>query len=279
MNERHEDEKISAELEVKTKYIASCSFGKDSVATILLALEHGEPIDEILYCEVMFDQNTSGEVPEHRDFIYETAIPYFERAGIKTIVIRGKKTFVELFQRVVGDSGRYSGKIWSWPLCGRCYVQRDCKARPLEAHKKAAWRNVIQYIGYANDEMTRLARLDGRKTISLLEKYGIDASGARDICKAHGLYSPIYDFSRRNGCFFCPNAKPTELRHLYDHHPELWAELLRLQALPNKATEKFNREERFCDIDENFRIDDAQFDLFGKPTVPFDVGRIRDFNV
>lgn len=37
------------------KYFASCSFGKDSVATVLLALEHNEPLDEILFTEVMFD--------------------------------------------------------------------------------------------------------------------------------------------------------------------------------------------------------------------------------
>lgn len=64
-----------------TLHIASCSFGKDSLATILLALEHGEPLDEAVYCEVMFDKRTSGEVPEHRAFIYETAIPRLEQLG------------------------------------------------------------------------------------------------------------------------------------------------------------------------------------------------------
>ena len=28
---------------MRPKYVASCSFGKDSIATILLALENGEP--------------------------------------------------------------------------------------------------------------------------------------------------------------------------------------------------------------------------------------------
>ena len=28
------------------RYLASCSFGKDSLATILLARKHGEPLDE-----------------------------------------------------------------------------------------------------------------------------------------------------------------------------------------------------------------------------------------
>lgn len=30
------------------KHILSCSFGKDSIATALLALQHGEPLDELV---------------------------------------------------------------------------------------------------------------------------------------------------------------------------------------------------------------------------------------
>lgn len=63
----------------KQKFVISMSFGKDSLASALLAVEHGEPLDEAVYCEVMFDKNISGEVPEHRDFIYDTAIPALER--------------------------------------------------------------------------------------------------------------------------------------------------------------------------------------------------------
>ena len=81
----------------RPKFIASCSFGKDSLATILLANEHGEPLDEAVYCEVMFDKDISGEVPEHRDFIYNRAIPALERMGVKIIVLRSEKTYVDLF--------------------------------------------------------------------------------------------------------------------------------------------------------------------------------------
>ena len=73
------------------RYIASCSFGKDSLGAILLAQKYGEPLDEAVYCEVMFDQNISGEVPEHRDFIYTKGIPALERMGIKVTVLRGEK--------------------------------------------------------------------------------------------------------------------------------------------------------------------------------------------
>ena len=41
------------------KHILSCSFGKDSIATALLALQHGEPLDELVYCEVMFSEEIS----------------------------------------------------------------------------------------------------------------------------------------------------------------------------------------------------------------------------
>ena len=79
------------------RYIASCSFGKDSLGTILLAQKYGEPLDEAVYCEVMFDQNISGEVPEHRDFIYTKGIPALERMGIKVTVLHGEKTYLDLF--------------------------------------------------------------------------------------------------------------------------------------------------------------------------------------
>ena len=43
------------------KTICSCSMGKDSLATVILALMHHEPLDEIVYCEVMFDKEISGD--------------------------------------------------------------------------------------------------------------------------------------------------------------------------------------------------------------------------
>ena len=121
---------------------------------------------------------------------------------------------------------------------------------------------VVQYIGIAYDEQERLTRLEAEKTISLLEKYQKTERDAADICKRAGLYSPAYAFSDRNGCFFCPNAKERELRHLYECYPDLWARLLECQGAPNKATELFNRKERFDEIDQRFRNEDAQMSLF-----------------
>lgn len=238
------------------KHIASCSFGKDSLATLLLAMEHGEPLDEAVYCEVMFDKTISGEVPEHRDFIYNTAIPRLEKMGVRVKVLRSEKTYVDLFTGKV-TRGPKKGMLRSFPICGRCTVQRDCKIRPIQQYQKSLPTDTVQYIGIAQDEQERLLRLTGQQ-VSLLEKYHFTEEDAKRLCPEGGLLSPVYAFADRGGCWFCPNAKARELRHLYDHHPDLWARMLELQALPGKVSEKFNRTERFSDIDARFRAEDAQ---------------------
>ena len=244
------------------KHIASCSFGKDSIATVLLALRHGEPLDEIVYCEVMFDQTVSGEVPEHRNFIYKTAIPALERMGVKVVVLRSTKTYVELFTGRI-TRGPKKGMVRSFPICGRCAIQRDCKINPIKKYQKALPPDTLQYIGIAQDEQERLLRLKDRQ-VSLLEKYGYAEQDAKQLCQEAGLLSPVYEFTDRGGCWFCPNAKRKELRHLYDHHPDLWARMMELQAIPGKVSEKFNRTERFSDIDAAFRQEDLQYGLFEK---------------
>lgn len=238
------------------RYLASCSFGKDSLAAILLAKKHGEPLDEAVYCEVMFDKTISGEVPEHRNFIYTKGIPTLERMGIKVTVLRGKKTYVDLFTGRI-TRGPKKGMLRSFPVCGKCYVQRDCKLRPILRYQKTLPPDTVQYIGIAKDEQERLLRLEGRQ-VSLLEKYNCTEQDAKELCRQAGLLSPIYEFAGRGGCWFCPNAKRKELRHLYDHHPELWARMLELQALPDKVSEKFNRTQRFSDIDAMFREEDQE---------------------
>ncbi len=94
----------------------------------------------------------------------------------------------------------------------------------------------------------------------MLDKYNFTEQDAKELCEKAGLLSPVYEFTDRGGCWFCPNAKRKELRHLYDYHPDLWARMLELQAIPGKTTEKFNRTQTFADIDAIFRQEDGQTD-------------------
>lgn len=95
----------------RPKYIASCSGGKDSVATLLLAAQHNEPLDEAVFSEVMFDKDTSGEVPEHRDFIYDRLKPFCEKElGIKFTILHADKTYDDVFHHVI-TRGPHKGEV------------------------------------------------------------------------------------------------------------------------------------------------------------------------
>ena len=177
-------------------------------------------------------------------------------------VLRSEKTYVDLFTGKV-TRGPKKGMLRSFPICGKCAVQRDCKIHPIRQYQKSLPADTVQYIGIAQDEQERLLRLTGQQ-VSLLEKYHFTEEDAKQLCRKAGLLSPVYAFTDRGGCWFCPNAKAREVRHLYDHHPDLWARMLELQALPGKVSEKFNRTERFSDIDARFRAEDAQRSLFEK---------------
>ena len=205
--------------------------------------------------EELIHKITSGEVPEHRAFIYETALPRLEQLGVPVRVLRSDKTYLDLFAGVI-TRGPKKGLRRGFPLCGHCYVQRDCKLRPIRRYNRTLTPDTVQYVGIASDEPVRLHRLQGDQ-MSLLEKYHYTEEDAKQLCQTAGLLSPVYAFTDRGGCWFCPNAKRKELRHLYDHHPELWAKMLELQAMPGKVSEKFNRTARFSDIDAAFRKEDA----------------------
>ena len=121
--------------------------------------------------------------------------------------------------------------------------------------------DTVQYIGIAADEPKRLARLKPGQ-ISLLDKYHVAEPEARSMCAAEELLSPLYDFTKRGGCWFCPNASISELRHLYRYHPELWQLLLELQDVPNKPTERFSWRRTFREIDERFRQEGEQLSFY-----------------
>ena len=223
-------------------------------------MQHNEPLDELVYCEVRYSEELSGELPEHIEFIHETAIPYFEQRGIPTRVLKSKKTYLSCFYHVV-TRGRMKGRISGFPLSGCCAIQRDCKLPPIKAYQKTLPADTVQYIGIAADEPKRLARLKANQ-ISLLDKYHVTESEAWAMCKAEGVLSPLYEFSKRGGCWFCPNASISELRHLYYYHPDLWQLLLELQDVPNKTTERFSWQKTFREIDERFRLEGEQLSFY-----------------
>lgn len=181
------------------KYIACVSGGKDSIATVILAHINSEPLDEIVFSEVMFDENISGELPEHIEFVKSKCFPLFETWGYKTKVLHSRETYIDCFYKV--NRGKKvperKGMYYGFPMAGRCLINDRCKIKPIKDFVKKQDVPITQYVGIAVDEQKRLNRLNGTNKVSLLAKYGYTEQMAYDLCKEYGLLSPTYSFAHR----------------------------------------------------------------------------------
>lgn len=223
------------------KYIASCSFGKDSLAMILTILQHNLPLDEVVYVEVMYDETLSGEYPAHAAFIYDTAIPYLKNLGIKVTVLRSNTTYKKECTRL-RTKGRWQGLPVGFPSLWAPWCNGVLKRRPLQKYMREQTDEVHEYVGIAADEPKRLERLLEKPGKSApLAELGITEAEAKAICEAHGLLSPIYDTKDRNGCWMCHNGRMCDLKDIYQNHPDLWQELRFLQSISdNSFTKRYN---------------------------------------
>ena len=139
------------------KKIASCSFGKDSLAAIIVSEENGIHVDEAVYCRIMFDDSISAEPPEHEEFIHEIAIPTLEtRYGIKTTTVQANETYCDRFLTRY-ESGGKIGKIYGFPMRRGAWCNSNLKMRPIAEWKKKTGE-FTQIVGIAADETARIER-------------------------------------------------------------------------------------------------------------------------
>ena len=87
-------------------YFQNWSGGKDSTASIILEHIHGLPRSKIIMSEVMFDKkrNISGELPEHMDWVHNTAIPLFRSWGYEVEILYSDYDYLDLFYHIIRNS-------------------------------------------------------------------------------------------------------------------------------------------------------------------------------
>jgi len=241
------------------KYIASCSFGKDSLAAIITRKEHGEPVDEAVYCRIMFDDETSAEYPEHEDWIHGHAIPLLKsQYGINTTIVQGPYTYVDCFYTKY-ESGEKAGKIWAFPFLNGPWCNSRLKVRPMNAWGKSIGE-YSQIVGIAFDEKKRAERDTVKGKILPLVEHEIPEIQTFDICRKADLLSPAYSNDRdRLGCWFCHNQRIGSLRRLRHEYPQLWKKLM---VLDRDSHVKFKPDRTLADFEERFWNEDAQLTLW-----------------
>lgn len=131
------------------KYVASISYGKDSLAMLEAIKLNNLPLDRIIHADIWATNNINADLPSMVKFKRKAKKEIQKRYGIEVEHIRAQKTFEELFytQRV---RGKRKGEIRGFPMTTITnWCTRDLKVNVL---KKAIGKNDIEYLGYAIDE-------------------------------------------------------------------------------------------------------------------------------
>ena len=216
--------------------IFSLSFGKDSMANLILAAEKGVPIDHVMYCEIKFNDEISGEHPLMAAWIPEAERILKERFEI-TVEHAFSKTYLEAFY-TVKKTGRFSGNIYGFPYIRGAWCNRILKLNAISTYlSQFKKQTVTQFVGIAYDEPRRWERIKAKensrkKYRSLLVEQKLTEEDAFRICEKYGLLSPIYngdDGIYRGGCWFCPKQSNTGLYSLWKNYPDYFKKLIDIE--------------------------------------------------
>lgn len=209
-------------------YIASVSWGKDSLYMLLRLMEERAPLNEVVFYDTGMEFQA----------IYETrdkVLPMLAERGIEYSELKPKRPFIYdmLEKPVKGKNGFHLGYSW----CGGCARWGTAgKVQTLDANAKKyvdKGYTVFQYVGIAADEAKRLERLPPQK-IAPLAVWGITEAECLQGCYHRGFEWKengfrLYDLLDRVSCWCCANKNIKELRNIYAYLPEYWERLKEIQ--------------------------------------------------
>lgn len=206
----------------RLQYIASISYGKDSLAMLEVIKQHDMPLDRIVHVEIMATDTIPADLPPMMEFKTKADKIIKERYGIEVEHLHAKDSFENIFYRI--RHGRTNdGVMYGFPIVKGNWCNSMLKTAPL---KKLERSGATMYIGIAADEPNRFHNLTDRKRSPLVE-HDVTEAEARKICEELDLLSPIYTQSARGGCWFCHNQGVQQLRLLRRQYPKYWALMLK----------------------------------------------------
>lgn len=216
--------------------IFNLSFGKDSMANLILAAEQGIPIDRVMYCEIKFNDEISGEHPLMAEWIPEAERILKERFGITVDHAYSGVSFEEQFYKKY-TRGKFIEINYGFPHVLSPWCNTLLKIRAINRYVRN-FDDTTTFVGIAYDEPVRWERMlkkqiDKRKYRSLLVEQKLTEQDAFDICKKYNLLSPMYrvDGIYRGGCWFCPKQCLADLYSLWKNYPEFFDILIEMEKV------------------------------------------------
>ena len=240
------------------EYIASLSYGKDSIYMLEVIKQNNMPLDRIITCDIMATNTIYADLPPMIEFKVKADKIILDRYGIRVEHIKSKYSYEDYFYKILGKRAKLKnqGKIYGFPFQIGAWCNYRLKVAPLNK----VCKNNISYIGIAVEEKKRYKILNDNK-ISPLVLHNITENQCLNWCKDNNLLSPIYNsFITRGGCWFCHNQKIGELRQLYHNYPELWKLMLKWD---NDSPVSFKPDgTTIQDLSDLFKFQDKQRTMF-----------------
>lgn len=208
------------------KYIASCSFGKDSLAMVLKLIEKNYPLDEVIFFDTGMEFQA---IYNNRDKLSKIL---FDK-NIKFSILKDKHSFeFNAFQREVHKKDGTTKYGYDW--CGG--MRRWGTAGKLSAinrHYKENYGDevVVEYVGIAVDERNRVEkyRLQRTKSVKLypLVEWGMTEQDCLNYCYSNGWNwqengIDLYEILDRVSCWCCANKNQKEIKNIMMYVPEYW---------------------------------------------------------
>ena len=227
-------------MERDTQYVLSISYGKDSLACLGAIEKLGLPLDRIIHAEVWATDTIPADLPPMMEFKVKADRIIKERYGIEVehfCAEREKerwtyeKQFYSHYSKPQKNRNNRS-TMYGFPMQKGAWCNSRLKVSALGICKRSVSGGNVSYIGIAEDEPERLARLDGVTKISPLHLIGWTEADAMKWCTENDLRSPLYDDASRGGCWFCHNQSVDQLRKLRHNYPDLWELLLKGYRFP-----------------------------------------------
>jgi hypothetical protein len=235
------------------------SGGKDSTCAFYLHLERGDTVKATCYIP-MFTKEIPLITKRHYDFIQKIAEQFRNKGGLIWFA-EGITYWDYVTHKAL--SGKFKGKILGFPCTNisQCGFKRDSKEKACRSVDVGDYD--YEAIGICADEFARQSQLSEKKR-SILVEQGYSKIDTMRFCYSNGLLSPHYQYTSRDGCVLCPNAKEIERRIWYDDYPQARDLLIELQDICKKE-----RPDRFPLRDYRYFIntDNIQLSLFDEGVI------------
>lgn len=242
------------------KYIASVSFGKDSLAMLLKLLELNYPLDEVVYFDIGVEFDSIRNNADRMSALLSDR-------GVKFTILEPRDTFIySMTEKPVNKRNGALQSGYGW--CGGCTrwgttFKLDAIA---EHNKKYGNEFIVEYVGVASDERHRINRDRHNSRVKLypLVEWEMTEQDCLNYCYEKGWHweengYELYDLLDRVSCKYCKNKNLQELRNIYHYMPDVWQELKELQ---DKVKMPFKGDKTIHDLELRFISEDNQMDIF-----------------